>query len=73
MKYLILLLAILSFGGVFYGFLVESEASQKFIGFGVVGIFFLVIPLFSYFRWKDRDVKDYMITKENLDKMRGKE
>ena len=73
MKYLILLLAILSFGGVFYGFLVESEASQKFIGFGVVGIFFFVIPLFSYFRWKDRDVKDYMITKENLDKMRGKE
>ena len=73
MKYLILLLAILSFGGVFYGFLVESEASQKFIGFGVVGIFFLVIPLFSYFRWKDRDVKDYMITKENLDKMRGQE
>jgi|TARA_B110000240_G_C13469189_1_gene440142 hypothetical protein len=73
MKYLILLLAILSFGGVFYGFLVESEASQKFIGFGVVGIFFLVIPLFSYFRWKDRDVKDYTITKENLDKMRGKE
>ena len=73
MKYLILLLAILSFGGVFYGFLVESEASQKFIGFGVVGIFFLLFPLFSYFRWKDRDLKDYMITKENLDKMRGKE
>lgn len=73
MKYSILFLAILSFGSIFYGYFSDSDASQKFIGFGVVGVFFLVIPLFSYFRWKDKEVKDYIITKENLDKMRDKE
>jgi hypothetical protein len=45
--------------------------AQKFIGFGVAGLFFVVFPLFSYYRWKDKDLKDYMINKENLDKMRN--
>jgi len=40
MKYLIAFLAIASFGSIFYGYFVESEFSQKFIGFGVLGIFF---------------------------------
>ena len=47
--------------------------SEKLIGFGVVGLFFFVFPLFSYHRWKDKDVKDYMLTKENLEKMRERE
>jgi len=72
MKYLITILAIAAFGSIFYGYFFETQYSQKFIGFGVLGIFFLVIPLFSYHRWKDKDPKDYMITKENLDKMRDK-
>ncbi len=73
MKYIITILAILSFGSILTGFLIESEYAQKFIGFGVLGIFFIVIPLFSYHHWKGKDVKDYMITKENLDKMRERE
>ena len=52
------------------GFFIENEYSQKLIGFGVVGLFFVVFPLFSYFHWKDKNLKDYMLTKENLDKMR---
>jgi len=70
MKYVIIIFAILSIGSVLTGFLFESEFSEKFIGFGVVGIFLIVIPLFSYHHWKGKDVRDYMITKENLDKMR---
>lgn len=73
MKYIISILAILSFGSILTGFLIESEYDQKFIGFGVLGIFFIVIPLFSYHHWKGKDVKNYMITKENLDKMRARE
>ncbi|MBU2922562.1 hypothetical protein KO504_14535 [Winogradskyella psychrotolerans] len=52
------------------GFLLDVPYHQKLIGFGVVGLFFVVFPLFSYYRWKDKDVKDYMLSKENLDKMR---
>jgi hypothetical protein len=27
------------------------------------------MPLFIYHRWKNRSVKDYMLTKENIKKM----
>lgn len=73
MKYLIILLTILCFGSIIGGFFLESEYSQKMIGFGTVGIFLVIFPLFSYYRWKDKDFKDYMLTKENLDKMRDNE
>jgi hypothetical protein len=49
----------------------NNEISEKLIGFGVVALFIIVFPLFSYYRWKDKNLKDYMITKENLDKMRN--
>jgi hypothetical protein len=70
MKYLIIILFIAAFGSILAGYFIETEHTQKLIGFGVLGLFFIVFPLFSYYRWKDKDVKDYMLTKENLDKMR---
>ena len=70
MKYIIALSAIVAFTSILLGFTLDVAYSQKLIGFGVVGLFLVVFPLFSYYRWKDKNVKDYMITKENLDKMR---
>lgn len=70
LKYITLVLFVASFGSILAGYFMKSEYSQKLIGFGVVGLFLLVFPLFSYYRWKDKNVKDYMLTKENLDKMR---
>ena len=70
MKYIILILFLASTGLIIFGFASNAENAQKFIGFGVAGLFLLVFPLFSYYRWKDKDLKDYMLTKENLDKMR---
>lgn len=55
---------------IIYGYSVDDTYSKKLIGFGVLGIFFVVFPLFSYYRWKGKDPKDYMITKESIDKMR---
>ncbi len=73
MKILIIILCFLTLSSIACGFLIDSEYSEKMIGFGVVGLFLVVFPLFSYYRWKDKDVKDYMLTKENLDKMRNRE
>lgn len=73
MKYLIIILTILALGSILCGFIFDLEYSQKLIGFGVVGLFIIVFPLFSYYRWKDKKVADYMLTKENLQKMRDKE
>ncbi|WP_406685091.1 hypothetical protein N1F78_05035 [Seonamhaeicola sp. MEBiC1930] len=70
MKYLILIFFLASAGLIIAGFTTNTENSQKLIGFGVVGLFVIVFPLFSYYRWKDKNLKDYMLTKENLDKMR---
>lgn len=73
MKYLIIILAVVTLGSIASGFIIESEYSQKMVGFGVFGLFIIVFPLFSWYRWKDKKVEDYMLTKENLDKMRERE
>jgi len=70
MKYLILILSIAAFTSILLGFTLEVAYSEKLIGFGVVVVFFVVFPLFSYHHWKGKDPKDYILTKENLDKMR---
>lgn len=70
MKYLIAILVICFFTSIILGFTLNVNYSEKLIGIGVVGLFLVVFPLFSYYRWKDKDIKKYMLTKENLDKMR---
>jgi len=83
MKYLIWLLFISAIGSIFFGFSFpdsnttdvtikaqEIALSEKLIGFGVAGLFLVVFPLFSYYRWKDKNVSDYMLNKENIEKMR---
>ena len=32
---------------------------------------FIVMPLFIYNRWKNKDIKDYMLTEESIKKMRA--
>ena len=84
MKYLIWILFIASVGSIFLWFAIpdsdttdalkkanEIAVSEKLIGFGIVGLFVLVFPLFSYYRWKDKKASDYMLNKENIEKMRA--
>ena len=71
MKYIIIILSIASLGSILAGYLMANELSEKFMGFGVIGLFIFVFPLFIYYRWKDKSMKDYVISKENLDKMRN--
>ena len=70
LKVITLIVLIASITSIVCGSTIDVPYANKLIGFGVVGIFFVVFPLFSYYRWKDKDPKDYMLTKENLDKMR---
>ena len=73
MKFIIASFFIASITSIVLGYTLDVQYSEKLIGFGVVGLFLIVIPLFSYHRWKNRDVKEYMLNKENLDKMRERE
>ncbi|WP_178987259.1 hypothetical protein [Winogradskyella schleiferi] len=70
LKIITLIAFLASISSIVCGFLLDLDYSQKLIGFGVLGLFLIVFPLFSYYRWKGKNLKDYMLTKENLDKMR---
>ena len=73
MKRIIQLLFILDLIGLSYGFYIKTDPEAKgelFIGLSLVLLFFVIMPLFIYHRWKGKDVKDYMLSKENILKMR---
>lgn len=56
-----------------YGFYIKTndfEMGNLCIGLSIVGLFFVWMPLFIYHRWKNKNVKDYMLNKENIEKMR---
>ena len=70
MKHLIWFLIIMTLVSMLIGLIVELPYSDKLVGFGVIGLCAVVFPLFSYYRWKDKKMADYMLTAENLEKMR---
>lgn len=73
MKIAIPFFFILSILLVLLGFYFKREdyvQGELLIGLGVVCGFLITMPLFLYNRWKDRDVKDYMLTKDSFKKMR---
>ena len=54
MKTLIWILFVASLTSIVVGVVTNSELDEKYIGFGVVGLFLIVFPLFSYYRWKNK-------------------
>ncbi len=48
----------------------DHPTGDKWVGLGILGASFILMPIFIYHRWKNKKVKDYMITEENLKKMR---
>lgn len=73
MKAFLYILFLACITSIIAGYVIEVNYSEKLIGFGVLGLFLLFFPLFTYHSWKNKDLKNYMLTKENLDKMREKE
>ena len=73
MRTVLIIIFILITASLAFGFYIKSEDLKMgalFIGIGISGLFFVWMPLFIYHRWKNKSFKDYMLTKENLDKMR---
>ena len=75
-KYVIIFITLASLASIVYGFITQEEepiAAQKFIGFGTVGLFLIAMPIFLITASRGKKVKDYMLTDENIRKMRGSE
>nr|WP_321415082.1 hypothetical protein [uncultured Allomuricauda sp.] len=75
LKYIIFLIMLASLGSIFYGLSLEEEhpRAPKYIGGGTVGLFLVAMPLFLWKESRFKNMKDYMLTKENIKKMQEKE
>ncbi|SEL24480.1 hypothetical protein SAMN04487910_2141 [Aquimarina amphilecti] len=56
--------------GYYYKNSGDHLTGDKWVGLGILGASFILMPLFIYHRWKDKKVKDYMLTEDNIKKMR---
>ncbi|MEW2920844.1 MULTISPECIES: hypothetical protein [Flavobacteriaceae] len=75
-KHIIVFITLLSFCSIVYGFTLDEEqtsSAHKYIGLGTVGLFLVAMPLFLYKESKHKDMKNYMLTKDNIRKMQDKE
>lgn len=74
MKYIIRILLFIVIALVCIGYYFKNSGNHvkgdQLVGIGILVASFILMPLFIYFRWKDKKVKDYMLTEENLRKMR---
>jgi hypothetical protein len=77
MNTIIKILAVLILVAVGTGFYFRMNdnmiVGDRIIGIAVLACAFILMPIFLYVRWKDKNLKDYTFTKENLDKMRNKD
>lgn len=75
LKHIIFLIMLASLGSIFYGLSLEEAHPQasKYIGGGTIGLFLVAMPLFLWKESKSKNMKDYMLTKENIEKMQEKE
>lgn len=49
----------------------NSNEGNKIIGFTVLTAAFIFMPIFLVHRWKGKKLKDYTLSKENLEKLRN--
>lgn len=74
MKYFLGLLFLLIMTSLITGLYVNNTGDtllgNKIIGFTVLTTAFVFMPIFLVHRWKGKNLKDYTLSKENLDRLR---
>lgn len=70
--YLLTLVLISSFSFGFYQKSINEEIGNKIIGYSVLVLVFIYLPIFIYNGWKNKSIEDYMLSNDKLKKMRGK-
>jgi hypothetical protein len=58
--------------GFYYRTFEDVVLGDQIIGLAVLASAFILMPIFLYVRWKGKRLKDYTLTKENMDRMRDK-
>ena len=65
------ILVSLSIGFYHKNFLESGLDGEKIIGATVLFSVIFFLPLFLYNRWKDKNIQDYTLTKENFERMKN--
>ena len=65
------ILVSLSIGFYHKNFLESELEGEKIIGATVLFSVIFFLPLFLYNRWKDKNIQDYTLTKENFERMKN--
>lgn len=76
LKYIVVLIVLASISSIIYGFNIEEQqpsVAHKYIGLGTIGLFLVAMPLFLFKESKGKNMKDYMLTKDNIKKMQDQE
>jgi len=71
-KLFIKIVAIVVISLLSVGIYMQSKSlpqGEKITGISVLLLAFVLLPLFLYYRFRNKNLKDYMLTKENIDKM----
>ena len=55
----LLIICLVLIGAGFYFNMEDSGSGERYIGIGVVILAFLLMPLFIYHRYKDKDLSNY--------------
>lgn len=69
--YVVFAVIMILFGLGFYCQYTNQDHAAQFLGSAVLGLFFVWMPAFIFHRWRHKDVKDYMLTHENMKKMKA--
>ena len=70
MKYVLITILLLILGALTYGFYLKNSGDfngEIIIGIGVLGIAFILMPLFIYHRYKNKNIKDFTFQKFKKD------
>ena len=73
MKYFLLIAFLIIFCSGAYGLIIQSPLDQRgdmFIGASVAALFFIWMPLFIYFRYRNKDLSKYMINDDTFKKIK---
>ena len=73
MKYILYIIFIAILSSISYGYYIKTDnelLGHQFIGLSVAGFFLVWMPLFIFHRFKDNDLKKYMITDETIKKIK---
>jgi len=77
MKAVLTSILVIVIGFVAYGYYINGEnlgEGEKYIGVGVLILAFILLPLFVYHRYKNKDLRNYSFkdfSKEVEDKFKG--